>query len=1791
MSIRIPKAGSGTLGVVLLFIGVLLLTAGGIDRNPIAAQDSKVPLPTPTNTPTPPPQATILGEMAALPNGGTLLTGVLTDPLVLITAEGRPSHAVVSQLEIGQGQSLLKAFTNQTIDAMDVLLALAEQSQQSMKFVVTLFLPANETCKAGEGSLLPKDTPVASGAAIELTISPDGLSARLLLSPGESPEKASSSLLPGSKAAQEPAALAIPTYDISNPIYDVTDFLLATPTPTPLPYYDQLIIAQGYGGETIVNVRNLDPAKAPITSIRQSLSGLAGKFLEKLGGGAGRDTFVSSGDLNNDGSPEIVLSFGPVTSDAVYANIIVARNADTREVLGSSFNAFPQGGAADINYNGGEVRTAVGDFIGSGTPQIACAQGQGGHGMVRLYQYTGKPAPLAWEVVGQFYGLPSNLVVQGDTENDRIGLTLAAGDLDNDGRDELLVGQTNGALSQTIFHVLDISDQGDIQRRTPYAGFVPKFRGNGGVELFAADINGDGQCEILVGSMGNAKNFGDSRDASPLSLAGVIAPVVENKQVTGFTRPGGKSVFNVFAEGINPSGAISIVAGEFDGNPSNGKELAVGTGSLLTRNRFEITLFKPAPQARYRLLKVAYDGATVSNITSWIGSGSGFVAFVDKTNPKSGALHLGVIDRGPLKPVLPKPPTTLAIGDFTLTVDHYDTYKWNAALTTISEASGVAWTDFDCNELVIIGTLFGGLEIYPIAFVVVDKVTDPQKQISLEEALVFNPKIRPGQNLVLYLPKEETTRTTPIVAKELASKYTIDPSILELLSPVKGQIKVNFSNCTIAVDPADSTEGMITAGEAFYPTADPYPSGSIELQPAGFTTHLYTLRLTPTSATATAELEFPVSITSGVDCRPAHVDLGEITITQDCQYYKSLPDLVFGPWQIDNTGMIVEGIGLVADFSKTTSHAGVPSLAPEWRGVVLRSGETIPAADNSVISNYGYVRAHYSFSNGLVISSGLSADFDLIDDFQFFSLQPVDYNITIALGELRMDNNKITGGLFSDGKITLPKAAVIDPAGVEITGYYSTLTVQSDMDLYSDSLSIGQEFVWGEFSRTSPIYQAYRASKPSQCYFYLSAAVKPAFWPLSGGVFTAPDLSGDKAAKMETQGIQGALVFNQNYLEAYTPDTPGPKNLFFKHVSSSWMIVGGKGAHSFFRIYEIDNPNDLGPTHESYYQGRDYDGKNVPFVTTLKADPKQEKVTTFKFVDSALYDDDLQGSVRLEGPTKADVPFEEMKLTSTAHIAGARIVLDNPVPLDYWGVDLVENPYQDTAGVMCVKTGQIFLTGAGISEPRHFAQPFWLTWGELLSSGQLDDLRFDYNSSGQKFDGFNFTADGIGLSPWNPADDVDKKNAYLQAGGTVFFDFFGSQYNNIKDFNEISRPGAPYFGRRIELTDDTAFNTQVTDRNIAREWGNSFGAFDYDTRYDAADQDGFVGEGTMQLFDLVEGPLTSSIVLSSTRICMQVRSASDEEHHDFTVGPVANFGQMTRITGCACVTDGQVERVHLSAELETSADVNIALRSASYSNLEFDMTPSTWDMWIYGNMYLSLLAGADIEVTGQAHFAVNRDDAYVEGDVSGSIETSSLLGGGLRADGRLEWHLGAPVSGDSYQSLQGRLAVEVVSAIGSNANEGGFYIGMNAPRERAWVLADAGGHFSLNPNLLPERLTGVYGYVRQSASVNLYIVSGGYEVYVGFGAFLDVGSNDPVATAETLVTGLPDVVGNLGVRIWGEILGGLISASASVNLQILIGLPPGFEGSVELEACALWVFCGSVDVHCGLNETDGFYLN
>ena len=160
--------------------------------------------------------------------------------------------------------------------------------------------------------------------------------------------------------------------------------------------------------------------------------------------------------------------------------------------------------------------------------------------------------------------------------------------------------------------------------------------------MTVVDLNGDGLNEIIAASQGNSQNHGDERDDAPLNVISIIEPVVEEGQVTGFVRPN-RSVLSVWRNPINPSGSVSVTGAELNGL-DDGQEIVVGTGSLIQLEDSSVQIISPAPQSRYRLIKIPFDGETVGTISNVIGTRDGYTAFLGAADPTSGAIYLGSLN-------------------------------------------------------------------------------------------------------------------------------------------------------------------------------------------------------------------------------------------------------------------------------------------------------------------------------------------------------------------------------------------------------------------------------------------------------------------------------------------------------------------------------------------------------------------------------------------------------------------------------------------------------------------------------------------------------------------------------------------------------------------------------------------------------------------------------------------------------------------------------------------------------------------------------------------------------------------------------------------------------------------------------------------------------------------------------------------------------------------------------------------------------------------------------------------
>lgn len=178
---------------------------------------------------------------------------------------------------------------------------------------------------------------------------------------------------------------------------------------------------------------------------------------------------VAVGDVNGDGYPDLVAAAGPGGGPQIKVYDGMSGN-----VL-SAFFAFP------ANFTGG-VNIATADVDGDGRAEVIAGAGAGGGPQVSVFNgVTGSLRASLFAYGMSFQG----------------GVRVAGGDLDGDGKAEVITapGVTGGPAVQTYAF---IPATGTLQQTGGILAFTPSFRG--GMYVAAGDVNGDGKAEIVTGA-------------------------------------------------------------------------------------------------------------------------------------------------------------------------------------------------------------------------------------------------------------------------------------------------------------------------------------------------------------------------------------------------------------------------------------------------------------------------------------------------------------------------------------------------------------------------------------------------------------------------------------------------------------------------------------------------------------------------------------------------------------------------------------------------------------------------------------------------------------------------------------------------------------------------------------------------------------------------------------------------------------------------------------------------------------------------------------------------------------------------------------------------------------------------------------------------------------------------------------------------------------------------------------------------------------------------------------------
>jgi len=269
-----------------------------------------------------------------------------------------------------------------------------------------------------------------------------------------------------------------------------------------------------------------------------------------------------------------------VIAGAGTASHVVVREGD--DPIASFFAYGP-------SFTGG-VRVALGDVSGDGIPDLVTGPGPGAGPHLKVFD--GMSGAELWS----FFAYEPAFTG---------GIFVAAGDVDGDGRDDVVTGADAGGAPHV--KVFDGATQAPI---ADFLAFTPSF--TGGVRVATGDVNGDGLADLVLGTGPGAASVEirsgtnhallDSYPAYSLFTGGVFVAAGDldgdgfAEQVVGpdagsaphvrvFDGRTGNDAGSLFPFPTMFMGGVRVATGDLDGDGRADLVLGAGAGSTPTVRR------------------------------------------------------------------------------------------------------------------------------------------------------------------------------------------------------------------------------------------------------------------------------------------------------------------------------------------------------------------------------------------------------------------------------------------------------------------------------------------------------------------------------------------------------------------------------------------------------------------------------------------------------------------------------------------------------------------------------------------------------------------------------------------------------------------------------------------------------------------------------------------------------------------------------------------------------------------------------------------------------------------------------------------------------------------------------------------------------------------------------------------------------------------------------------------------------------------------------------------------------
>jgi uncharacterized repeat protein (TIGR01451 family) len=288
--------------------------------------------------------------------------------------------------------------------------------------------------------------------------------------------------------------------------------------------------------------------------------------------------------------------------------------------------------AFEAAYTGG-VRIATGDLTGDGVPEIVAAPGRNHIPLVRVFDQSGN-------LLSEFLAFDAGFLG---------GVDVAVGDVDGDGRNDIIAGQSFGGSAVCIFRNVSIAPLTFQPFKSEFYPFGAAFLG--GVVVAAADMgtfsNGtvvnasipDGRSEIIVGNEAGMRSTVVVVDYSGSTAAQVRTFLPLDNLFRGGVA--------IDAARINGDPIPDLIVGA--GNQGGSKVEVINgvTGSLITSFVAFSSAETSSFQAPLRVAAIDRDLDGIAESIAVVQGSDGSTRLIRFFNPLTGALQSQTIEDDP----------------------------------------------------------------------------------------------------------------------------------------------------------------------------------------------------------------------------------------------------------------------------------------------------------------------------------------------------------------------------------------------------------------------------------------------------------------------------------------------------------------------------------------------------------------------------------------------------------------------------------------------------------------------------------------------------------------------------------------------------------------------------------------------------------------------------------------------------------------------------------------------------------------------------------------------------------------------------------------------------------------------------------------------------------------------------------------------------------------------------------------------------------------------------------------